>query len=264
MMRSLILRTIYEKRWFTIGWTAALMGMIFMVILFFPSFSKDDAFANIAQDLPDALQGFIGDTSTFSSIAGYISTQLYDIRVPIFLMIMALVLAQSLSVGEEERGDLRSVLSTPMSRVRIATERWLGVVIIVLFINIGTVGGSYLGLFTINEAPPHDLIWRLAGLSFIFTMSVFSLIYSIGIASGHKGTTMAAGLMATIGSFILSSFAVSVDWLETVENFSLLHYYDASSLKTDGLDLEHVGVLITVAIVSFIIGILCFRRRDIA
>ncbi len=90
------------------------------------------------------------------------ATQLYDIRVPLFLMIMALVIAQSLSIGDEERGDLKAVLATPLSRTRIALERWLGVAILVLIINLGTVAATYTGLFTINEIPPHDLIWQLA------------------------------------------------------------------------------------------------------
>ena len=99
MMKSILLRTLYDKRWFLVGWSTALSLMSILMIAMYPSLHE--GMRSIAASMPEALQGLVGDLSLFAHLDTYLSSQLYDIRIPLFLMIMSVVLAQSISVGSE-------------------------------------------------------------------------------------------------------------------------------------------------------------------
>lgn len=263
-MRSLFGKTLFDKRWFIFGWAAVMFFMVFLVMSFYPSFSQTGAFDQLAGAVPDALKVFLGDPDSFHTIKGYIATQLYDIRVPLLLMIMALVLAQGLAGSEEEKGSLRTLLTTPLSRSRIVWERWAAGVIICGVMIIATVIGSYVGAAVIGEAVPGDMIWRLALMSWLFAVAAFSITYAVGTAWGSRGLMMGVGLTVTFGSFIISSFAKSVEWLEPFKYLSLLNYYDTNSIKESVFNIADIWLLLCLIVIFMLIAQLVFRRRDVS
>lgn len=263
IVRSLFTKTLYDRRWFVAGWSIGIGLMVWLVLIFFPSLSKDASFEQIAATLPEQFRGLIGEAASFTQLPHYIATQLYGIRIPLFLMIMALVLAQVLTVGEEERGTLRTLLATPLSRGRVIIEKWLASILIFAAAISFTALATYAGTASIGETAPHQLIWELAALSLCFAVASFSVPFGIALATGSRALTMTVGITVTIGSFILSSFAASVQWLEPWDVLSLIHYYDASRVVNDGINGLHVIVLIGIAAVSLVIGWIGFRSRDI-
>lgn len=74
---------------------------------------------------------------------------------------------------------------------------------------------------------------------------------------------MLVGVLAAIGSFLLTTFSQAVDWLKPYESWSLLHYFPAVDIVKDGVDWADVVVLASVTLVSLIVAILVFRRRDL-
>lgn len=263
MMRSLLGKTLYDKRWFIVGWSAVMFFMVFLVVVFFPSLSKSGAFDQLAGTVPEQFKALIGDAESFRTLKGYIATQLYDIRVPLLLMILALVLAQGLAGGEEEKGVLRTLLTTPLSRGRILWERWVAGVIIIGVTVVAAVIGTYIGALIINESVPGDMVWRLAVMSWLFGVSAFSITYAVGSAWGKRGVMMAVGLTVTFGSFIISSFAKSVDWLESFKYASLLNYYDTTSIKDGSFNIGDIWILLSLTVIFMLLAQLLFRRRDV-
>lgn len=264
MMRTLLTKTLYDRRWFILGWSIGLALMVWLVLIFFPALSKDNSFEQIAATLPEQFKGLIGDAASFTQLPSYIATQLYGIRVPLFLMIMSLVLAQTLTVSEEEKGTLRTLLATPLSRGRILLEKWLAGIVIMSFALLATTAATYAGVASIDEAVPHDIIWKLALLSLCFAAAAFSLPFATALATGSRAITMVVGIAATIGSFILSSFTAMVAWLEPWDVISLLHYYDTANVAKDGLNVGHIIVLLGITVASLVGGWLLFRRRDVS
>lgn len=264
MMHSLVTKTLYDKRWFIAGWTVVMLGMVSLMIAFFPSFSQTGAFDKLAGSVPDSLKPFLGDAESFHTIKGYIATQLYDIRVPLLLMILSLVLAQSLAGGEEEKGSLRTLLTTPLSRGRILWERWLAGVVICAIMAIATALGLYAGIAIIGESTPGDMIWRLALLSWLFAITAFSITYAVGTAWGKRGLMMGVGLTVTFGSFLISSFATNVDWLDQFKYVSLLHYYDTASIKDGAFNIGDIWILLSLTAIFMLLAQFCFRRRDVS
>lgn len=264
MMRLLLTKTLYDRRWFVLGWSITMFFMVFIVMTFFPSFSQSGALDKIAETVPPAFKALLGDPDSFHTIRGYLATQLYDIRVPLLLMIMSLVLAQGLAGSEEEKGSLRTLLTTPLSRGRILWERWTAGVVIIGVTIVATVVGAYIGALVIGETVPNDMIWRLAAMSWLFGIAAFTITYAVGTAWGKRGLMMAVGLTVTFGSFIISSFAKSVEWLEPFKYASLLNYYDTTTIKDGAFNTTDVWLLAVLAIIFMLIAQLGFRRRDVS
>jgi ABC-2 type transport system permease protein len=264
MMRSLITRTLYEKRWFIVGWGITFAITTGLVLMFYPSFSQGGGFDEVATTLPDELKGFIGDPNTFKTLDGFIASQLYDIRMPLILMIMTLVLASSLTLREEENGDTRTLLSTHLSRTRLVLDKFVSAGIIVVIVNLFAVAGTYVGAVALGENLPHLLIWQLFTLSTLFGIASFSIPFGIASATNKRGLTMFVGLLVAIGSYILTTFARAVDWLKDWDRLSLMHYYHTDAIRQGSFDRSDLWVLLSITMVMVLFAIIMFRRRDVA
>lgn len=264
MMQSLLTRTIYEKRWFILGWGAVYAIMSALVVVFYPSFKADGSFDALITSMPEQLRGLIGDPSVFSTLPGYITSQVYDIRMSLIIVIAALTLAIGLTVKEEESGDMRTTLIASLSRDRYVLERWVAAAVILTMLNLSATVGIYLSLLGLGETIPHQLIWQCFGLSSLFALSVFSIPYAIGVATGKRAVTMTIGLIVAIGSYLLATFSQSVDWLKDWSVISLMHYFDTNGLRTGEFSMSNIWVLSLIALLATLIGLWRFRKRDIA
>lgn len=263
-MRSLLLRTLFEKRWFTVGWSAAFGVMGALILMFYPSFSSGGGFDEVAASLPSQLQGFIGDPSIFSQIDGFIALQVYDVRMSLMLLIMCLILAISLSVREEESGELRGILTTSMSRTRVGFEKLCSAFIIICITSLASTIGVYVGLFAVGETAPHLLLWQLFGLTCLFGLVSFIIPFAIGLASGKRGITLFSGIIIALGSYLLTTFSRAVEWLQPWDVLSVIHYYDTAGLRENNFSSINLWVYSLIILLCVAIGQAAFRRRDIA
>ncbi|HEX6462620.1 MAG TPA: ABC transporter permease subunit [Candidatus Saccharimonadales bacterium] len=263
MMHSLFTKTLFDKRWFMIGWSFGIILMAWMVIIFFPSLAQSFDMSEISKKLPEQLQGLLGDVSAFSNIDGYITSQLYDIRLALFFLLMGLLLANSLTVTEEDQGKIRTLTATALSRGRILWEKWLAGVLIMGLAALATGVGVYLGVISIGEEFHHTLIGQLSLMTWIFGITALTIPMMIGFATGSKAITMPIGLIVTIGSFILTTFGKNIDWLEQPERASLMHYFDPSLVQKSGLQLDHISILAGITLIMLAVGWLSFRLRDL-
>ncbi|MFZ1811940.1 MAG: ABC transporter permease subunit [Candidatus Saccharimonadales bacterium] len=261
MMQSVFLRTLYDKRWFALGWSLALSLMAILMIAMFPSLHE--GMKNIAATMPPQLQGLVGDISLFGHIDTYLSSQLYDIRIPLFLMIMAVVLAQGLSVGAEERGEMRTILSTATSRTRYYVQTFLAACVIFAVALSVTSLVTWVAVPMVSQTIATSLVIKLGGLSLLFALVIFAICYGVGMMTGSRMLVMSVGVGLIVSSVILEA-GRTVDWLELAQKISMLHYYDAGKLLTTGLDFKHLLVQLVLLIVSLVAGWLVYRRRDIA
>lgn len=264
MMRSVFTRTLYEKRWFMAGWGVVFAVMSTLIMMFFPSFSEGGGFDEVAKTLPSQLQGFIGDPNVFKTVSGFISSQVYDVRLSLMLIIMTLVLALSLTVREEENGELRTLSATARSRVRIATEKTAAAAVIIALLNLITVAGIYIGIIAIGQTAPHTLIWKLCGLATLFGFTAFTIPFGTALITGRRSITMAVGLIVALGSYILTTFARTVEWLGDWDRLSLIHYFDTAGVRTGAFHQVDVIILLVIAFIMLVISTIVFRSRDIS
>lgn len=266
MMRSVYLKTLYDKRFFLLGWTVAFGAIAALMTSFYPAMHQEGSINALLASMPPAFKGLIGNLGDLSKFDTYIASQLFDIRVPLIAGIMAIILGLGLSVNDEEKGELRTILSLPVSRTKLLIEKWLAMLTIMVVISLGMVAGIYavLPFITIPTDLAPDVMLRLSTMTLLVMMTYGTIPFAVGLATGRRAVATSLSILVIIGSFLLSTFGQAVDWLSNYENLSLLHYFPASDIVKNGFDLKDVAVFAGITIVLLVLGVVMFRRRDVA
>ncbi|TAL15343.1 hypothetical protein EPN95_00015 [Patescibacteria group bacterium] len=262
-MHNLFLKTLYDKRSFIIGWVMGMAFIGYLMTIFFPAFHQDNGLDQLVKSLPPAFQGLVGSLDNLKHLSTYLGSQLFDIRIPIFLSVLTILLAVGLSVSEEDKGQLRTLIALPLSRTRILLIKWIVIVFICLLATLATIAGIELGLLTIHETLDIMVLVHLGGMMWLLAIALATTIFGIGMATGKRGLTTGVGVVITVGSFLVTTFAPSVDWLKDYEKLSFLHYFPAPDIAKGTIDPINVIVYSVITITVLIIAILSFRRRDV-
>ena len=265
-MFNLLRKTLYDKRSFIIGWGLGLAFLAFLMVLFYPAFSNDNGLDKLMASLPTelkSLKGLIGNLEDLKNLPGYLGGQLFDIRIPMFISVSSIILAVGLTVSEEEKGYVQTLLALPAGRIKVLIAKFLSIVLINLAIILTMVVGIYLGLAFINESINWIVLTKLCSMTLLLCICMTTIVFGIGLATGRRGITMGLGVIIAAGSFIVTTFAKSVEWLQPYEKISLFHYFPASEVAKGNISLINIIVLSGITLIALIIGLIFFRRRDI-
>ncbi len=262
-MFSLFTKTLYDKRVFILGWGLGMAFIAFLMTIFYPAFHQDNGIGQLIESLPPAFQGLVGSLDNLKEMSTYLGSQLFDIRMPIFLSIFTIILASGLTTTEEENGQIRTLAALPISRTNILLAKWFSGIFISLLITLTTAAGIGIGLLVINESLDIMVLVRLCSMMLLLASAIFTMIFSIGLMSGKKGITTGLGVTITVGSFLLTTFAQSVDWLVPYERFSLLHFFDAPDIAKGVIQSGDVLVYGSIIALFIVAAIVIFRRRDL-
>ncbi|MET0979833.1 MAG: ABC transporter permease subunit [Candidatus Saccharimonadales bacterium] len=262
-MFNVFTKTLYDKRAFIFGWSLGLIVLSFMMMAFYPAFHQDSGIDELVKNLPAAFQGLVGDLNNLKALSTYIGSQLFDVRIPIFVSILTIILAVSLTVTEEEKGQLRTLTALPLSRTHILFSKWLAIVVICLLAAFATAIGIEVGLVAIGETLDWMVVLRLCAMMWLLSVTLATVIFGIGLATGKRGLTMGFAVIVAIGSFILTTFARSVEWLQPYEILSIFHYFPAATVARDAIATGDVLVYLVIIAVFLVIGAVGFRQRDI-
>jgi ABC-2 type transport system permease protein len=264
MMNSILLKTLYDRRWFMLGWTLGFVGFAALMVSFFPAMHQDGALDALVENMPKAFEGLIGNLAYLKEFDTYLASQLFDIRMPLIAGIMAIILAQGLSTHEEERGELRTLLSLPISRTKLLFEKWLAFVIITGVTIVGLGIGIYVTIPVTTGAELEFLTFaKLAFMTWLLMIAFGTIAFAVGMSTGSRGLATLVSILVIIGSFILSTFGQAVEWLEPYEKLSLIHYFPAVDIVEYGIAKTNVAILVGVTSIALLAAIAVFRRRDV-
>ncbi len=262
MLKSIFLKTIYEKRWATIGWVVAILATTVLVVVLFPTMR--DSFGESLKNVPESLKSFIGDASDYQNIVGYSDIQV--ITQMIFMtVILGVILGSGSLAGDEGEGTLQTLLYQPTKRSRVYIEKLAAISLVMLLATIAVTGGIYLGALFIGEAGNlnFERIAQATLATWLITMVFGMLAFMIGAITGKRGLAgMIAGAVAFI-TYIVSSLAPTADVLKRLDYASPFHYFNHPSILKNGLELSDTLVLIAINIAMIILGYIIFVKRDI-
>lgn len=264
MMRSIYLKTLWEKRFFILGWTIGFIALAALMTSFFPAM-RTSGLDELVKSLSPAFKGLIGDLGLLQNFDTYLASQLFDIRVPLIAGIMAIILGLGLSVAEEESGELRTLTALKIGRVSLLLQKWFAMATIIILTAAGFVIGTLAVMPLIDDASIElDKFARLIAMTVLVMATYGTIPFAFGFASGRRAIATFAGIFVIIGGFILDTFGSAVDWLADYEKFSLLHYFPAVDILKSGVEISDIVVLGSLTLGLLIIAIIMFRRRDIA
>jgi ABC-2 type transport system permease protein len=261
MLNNLYLKTLYDKRWFIIGWGLGSAAMVVLTVAFYPTIK--DQVGELFKNIPPQLQSLVGDTEAYKTITGYVGSGIFELRVPLLTIAMAIILGINLTVGEESSGKLDQLLSQPLSRSKIVLEKLLAQLTIVTAVHLMILCSLIGIIIAIKETFSFGPILSATFMSLLLTTATASLVMAISFVTGRKGFSILLGSVIAFGSYILTSLATQIDWLRYIDYASLFHYYHPAEVVKNGLNVTNVIVLIGITVVSAMLAIFFFQQRDI-
>jgi ABC-2 type transport system permease protein len=260
MLKNVFLKSLYEKRWSTIGWIIAIVAMTALSTLLFPTFKE--SFGESFQEIPESMKAFFGDASTYQTLGGFVDVQV--IAQMVFLtIIMAVIVGSGFIAGDEGEGTLQSLLAQPIKRSSVYVQKFLALFIITALVSSMIFVAVFISGLIINESMDW---WRLAQATFgvwLITLVFGVAAFALGAITGKRALSGSVVGMLAFVTYIITSLAVGVDVLKTIDKISPFHYFNTPSIIANGLDWGNVIVLVSIIVVLSVFGFIRFTKRDI-
>ena len=235
------------------------------------------ATASITDQIPEKVAealNELGNMDIYSLIIGSIFYRIAGLLLPMVFVIMT---ANGLLAGQVDSGSMAYVLSTPTKRRTVAVTQmtYLIVSLFAMFalltvtsvIAVWVSGGN---AFAINYG--QILLYNLGAFLTMFAFAGFCYMcsalfnrtkYSMGIGGGITIFSLVCTILGLFGSNVIPS-AMRISAMNFFNYLSIITLYDITSIMAGNLTyLWKFGVLLAIGIVTFIIGIFRFDKKDL-
>jgi ABC-2 type transport system permease protein len=262
-VKGVLVRSFRELQRAAIGWSIAVAGVALMYAAFYPSVRDSAAsLQTYLNNLPDAVKSVIG--GNYTTPAGYLRSELFSSLGVILFLVFTIGAGARAIAGEEERRTLDLVLSTPIRRRTLLTDKALAIVAVTLIL------GVVVFLAVLVAGPLFDLTvpaTRLAGACLMLVLLAVgfgSIALAIGTATGRRtvGSAVAGGI--AVVSLILNALAVPVSGLDVIRPLSPFRWYLEPDPLLRPISPVNVLVLSGIAVVAYVVALLTFERRDLS
>ncbi|MFI2212486.1 ABC transporter permease subunit [Streptomyces sp. NPDC020141] len=210
--------------------------------------------------IPQALRDGLHIDAT---AAGYLNASVFGILLPVLAMIYGVMTGTRALAGDEESGRLDLFLAHPLTRTRLALERFAALATGAFAI----AGLVWLGLLTVRTSAelttvtPTELLAQCLNLALL---AVFfgALALGLGAALGRRTTVLVATAVTGVIAYMAGTFATQLgaDWLTALSPF---HYYIGGEPLRNGFQWGDATVLALASAALVAAGLHRFNRRDI-
>ncbi len=261
-MQTFFSKTLYQKRWMTLAWVLGGAALAGFTLAFFPTF-KDSNLAETLNKLPAQLSSLVGGLDSFNTVTGYVGEQLFNLRLPLLTIILAISIFTNLTASDETTGTTAEQLTLPIARSRLLIEKYAAAVTIITLVNAAYIVAILTTLHLIHESLslPHLLATTFE--TWLLALVFGALAFALGAATGSKGLTIGVASYVAFQSYLLTSLAAGVESLKDFDYLSPFHYYRPGEIMKHGLQWDNAFILIAFTVIFSLIGWLAFRRRDL-
>jgi ABC-2 type transport system permease protein len=262
MLRNVFSKSLWDARRSLLAWAVGIAAVAVMYAAFYPSMNTPEM-AGAMESYPEGLRTAL-NLDDLTSPAGYLGGTVFGILGPVLLILFATGFGARAIAGDEENGVLDLILAYPVSRVRVALERFAALVAAVLI-----VGGAVLVALLAIAGPAELSIsagnftgatLQLALLGLCFG----ALAFAIGAATGRRGAVLAVTGIVAVLTYFANTLAPQVAALAWLQDLSPFHYYAGGQPLRNGLQAGDAAILLLVAVVLLAAGTVVFNRRDVA
>lgn len=264
---TLFMALVRERRRSLVWWAVGIAATSALIALSYATVADQPALNDSMSDIPDEVRVLLGIDDgplSLTSPEGYLNSQLFANFLPLLLTVFGVSLGSRAIAGDEGAGRLELLLAHPVSRTRLAVERFAAT--LTLLVGLTVVAGLALVVVPVAElnvaSGPLTAAFGSSALLGVFHAAV---AFAVGTFSGRRGLAIAASAVVAIGGFLALSLAALIDgagwvkWLSPWQWFAdeppILHGW--SALYKPGL------FVLAVSVVVVAVAIARFANRDL-
>lgn len=261
MSRSVFTKWLWDGRRGLLGWTVAIAVVGGAYASFWP-LMNEPWLQQAMTSFPPALMEALGYTD-ISTAAGYLNATVYGLLTAILMLVYSVTAGARIIAGDEQAGTLELILAHPVSRTRVAVQRFAALVV-----SIGLLVTVYWLAMMIVSGPAHLGIGPGALAAMHVHVAAFGVLFaaisfSVGAATGRRDLALALGAGAGVLAYALRGLLPQVEALTWVKDYSAFTWLNGSKPLTNGVDPGPLGLMLGIAVVLVAIGTWVFTRRDV-
>jgi ABC-2 type transport system permease protein len=263
MLRNVFTKTLWDARRSLLGWAVAIAAVAAMYAAFWPTVNTpqmQQALGNYPDGVLEALT-----YNDLTSPAGYLASSVYGLLVPLLVAVFAIAYGARAVAGDEEAGTLDLLLAHPVSRTRLALQRFAALGAALAFV------GAVLWLAMLAIAGPAELegvtAAELAAATTqltLFGACLGALALAVGAATGRKALALGASAGVAVLAYLANGVFPQVQGLEWTREVSPWHWYLGGEPLKHGLQAGDALLLLVMTLVLVAAGTWVFNHRDIA
>ena len=263
MLRNVFTKTLWDARRSLLGWALAISAVAVLYAAFWPTVNTPEMQGALRNYPAGILEAFNYDDLT--SPAGYLGSSVYGLLIPLLVAVFAIAYGTRAVAGDEEAGTLELLLAHPVSRTRLALQRFVA-----LFTALALVGVVlWLGMLAIaRPAELEDITateFAAATLQLVlFGACLGALAFAVGASTGRKALALGISAGVAVLAYLANSVFPQLQGLEWTRDLSPWHWYLGGEPLKNGLQASDALLLLAVTAVLVAAGTWRFNRRDVA
>ena len=260
-------RELKRSRKSLIIWSLVLAGLIIWLLSIFPSFAKSQASMEaLMESYPESIRQMFGmNQLNLGSLIGFYGLEVY-MMVTLLGSIYAALLASNILAKEEGEKTVEFLLSKPISRSRIVSQKALAVFVNIIILNAVSAVSSLIGFqFAKDEDIPGKTFVLLSIAALLLHLTFASVSFLFSSIMRKTRNTLSISLAVVIVTYFLNVISGLSEDLEILKYFSPFKYVDSANIISDNriepIFIVIMGILIAGSIAA---AFFIYKKKDIA
>ncbi|GAA1533814.1 hypothetical protein GCM10009678_15150 [Actinomadura kijaniata] len=256
-------RLLTDRRRTLAWWSLGVIGLVLFTVSLYPSLKDQASLNDLVADLPETVRAMIGHQAEvpLNSPAGFLQARLFATMLPILLLVLGIGAGARAIGGAEEEGTLEPLLANPVTRRRVAAERYLAAVVqvaavVIVFAAALTVLGPLFGALD-GIAAAH--VAGACAAAFGLALTHTTLAFAIGAATGGRGPAVAGAAATAVLGYLTQNLLTGGPF----RSLSPWSWYLDGNMLANGPNATALWAPFPVTAVLFTTGLVLFLRRDL-
>ena len=243
-------------------WTVAIAFMLGVCVIIYPEMSSQmGEISEMFADMGSFSEAFGMDQLNFGEFMGYFGIECGNV-LGLGGAFFAAILGISALAKEEKDKTAEFLLSSPISRSKIITEKLLAVVSQIVILNAAVAAAVVAAMIAIGVSADAGTV-ALVFLSY-FLMQIEIAAITFGISAFIRRGGLGIGFGIAIGFYFLNIMANLTEELEILKWITPFGYADGASVVTDeALNVGYLGVGLLLSVVGIAAAYLKYNKKDI-
>ena len=264
-MIALIKWNIWQKRWGIMWWIIGAVSLIFMTLIFYPTFRNQAAELQRSFDtLPDAAVQLFGGSTDFFSPVGFLNSQIYFIVLPLLLGILSINLGNGLIGKEEQDKTIDNLLSKPISKTKLLTAKAFSGALILLIVSVSAALTTIATVKIVKLDIPLSRIFAISLICYLLNLSFGAVAFAISATGRARVASVGVSMTVALGGYLLTSLSGTVKWLSTPSKILPFDYYRSEEILQGTYRWRNIIYFICLIAICGFVSWFSFRKRDLS
>ncbi|MBA2871083.1 ABC-2 type transport system permease protein [Anoxybacillus calidus] len=248
-------------------WSIVLSGLILMTLSIFPQFAEQQKeMTKLLEAYPEPIKKAFGmNELNMGDLMGFYGVEIY-MMTTLLGSIYSAILASNILAKEENEKTIEFLLSKPVTRSRIVTEKLLAVFVNILILNGVSTITSMIGFQFAKESDvPIDTFSLLIVATILLHWTFGAIAFMLSSILKKTRSILSVSLGVVLAAYFMNVMAGISEDLEFLKYFSPFKYVDAAAIINDNaIEPLYIFIMAAVILISIFTSYMVYKKKDIA